>query len=85
MKQLISTAKQLGQLLQGARKSRDVSQEQLAHLSGISQARISFGELNAGRIPVERLLKILSSLELELVVQDKNASDSISTKSQLEW
>lgn len=85
MRQPISTEKQLGQLLLGLRKSQGLTQAQLAQQAGISQARLSVLELNPGRITVERLMRLLGVLGLELVVQEKGASAEASPSAQSEW
>ncbi|MEO6919957.1 MAG: helix-turn-helix domain-containing protein [Collimonas sp.] len=71
MKQIISTENQLGHLIQGLRKSQQLTQAQLAQKAGISQARLSVLELNPGRITIERLLRIMGALDLEMVIQEK--------------
>jgi HTH-type transcriptional regulator/antitoxin HipB len=71
MDQPISTERQLGHLLQGARKNARLTQAQLAQQAGISQERLSVLELNPGRITVERLLRLLGALGLELTIQKK--------------
>lgn len=85
MRQVISTERQLGQLLLGLRKSEGFTQAQLAQQAGISQARLSVLELNPGRITIERLLRLLGVLRLELVVRDKAASADVSSSAQSEW
>lgn len=85
MRQVISTEKQLGQLLLGLRKSQNLTQAQLAQQAGISQARLSVLELNPGRLTVERLLRLLGVLGLELAVQEKGACADASAGAQSEW
>jgi HTH-type transcriptional regulator / antitoxin HipB len=85
MRQVISTEKQLGQLLLGLRKSQNLTQAQLAQQAGISQARLSVLELNPGRLTVERLMRLLGVLGLELVVQEKGACADVSADAQSEW
>ena len=81
MKQTIITDRILGHLLQGRRKSRGLTQAQLAQRVGISQERLSVLELNPGRITVERLLRLASVLGLELVVQEK----TVPPPNESEW
>lgn len=85
MKQVISTEKQLGQLLQGQRKSCGLTQGQLAQQAGISQERLSVLELNPGRITIERLLRLAGALGLELVVQGKAAPADKPSTEKTEW
>lgn len=67
--QPIVTAAQLGTLLQGARKSRKLTQAQLGSRLGLSQARLSELELAAGTLSVDQLLAICAQLGLQLSVQ----------------
>lgn len=83
MKQLLSTAGQLGQVLQSARRAGKLSQTDLASRLGISQSRVSHMELNPGSISADQLLALVSSLGLELVVQDKRPADADSPT--VEW
>ncbi len=71
MKQILSLSKQLGPLLQAARKAAGLSQTELAQRLGISQSRISAMELDPGTINVEQLLALLAVLNLEVLVQPK--------------
>jgi len=70
--QVIRAPAQLGVLLKGVRRRQGLSQQDLAlKAGGISQARLSQLELQAGRLTMERLLLILSALDLELVVRPR--------------
>lgn len=71
MRQILSLSKQLGPLIQSARKSAGLSQTQLAQRLGISQSRISAMELDPGSINVEQLLALLAALNHEVLVQPK--------------
>ncbi|KDP87920.1 helix-turn-helix domain-containing protein [Cupriavidus basilensis] len=83
MKQLLSTAGQLGQVLQSARRAAKLSQTDLASRLGVSQSRVSHMELNPGSISADQLLALVSSLGLELVVQDKRPAGADSPT--VEW
>lgn len=72
MKQILSLSKQLGPLLQSARKSAGLSQTELAQRLGMSQSRISAMELDPGSINVEQLLALLAALNHEVIVQPKH-------------
>jgi HTH-type transcriptional regulator/antitoxin HipB len=72
MKQILSLSKQLGPILQSARKSARLSQTELAQRLGISQSRVSAMELDPGSINVDQLLALFAALNHELVVQPKN-------------
>ncbi|WP_420991978.1 helix-turn-helix domain-containing protein [Cupriavidus sp. 30B13] len=75
MKQQLSTATQLGQVLQSARRAAGLSQSDLAARLSVSQSRISHMELNPGTISASQLLALVSVLGLVLVVQDRGAAD----------
>jgi HTH-type transcriptional regulator/antitoxin HipB len=73
--QVIRAPAQLGVLLKGVRRRQGLSQQDLAlKAGGISQARLSQLELQAGRLTMERLLLILSALDLELVVRPRQTT-----------
>ena len=74
MKQILSLSRQLGPLLQSARKSAGLSQTALAQRLGISQSRVSAMELDPGSISVEQLLALLAALNHEVLVQPKQGA-----------
>ena len=74
MKQILSLSKQLGPILQSARKSAGLSQTELAQRLGISQSRVSAMELDPGSINVDQLLALLAALDHEVLVQPKNGT-----------
>ena len=74
MKQILSLSRQLGPLLQTARKSAGLSQTALAQRLGISQSRVSAMELDPGSISVEQLLALLAALNHEVLVQPKQGA-----------
>ncbi len=74
MKQILSLSRQLGPLLQAARKSAGLSQTALAQRLGISQSRVSAMELDPGSISVEQLLALLAALNYEVLVQPKRGA-----------
>lgn len=74
MKQILSLSKQLGPLLQSARKSAGLSQTALAQRLGISQSRMSAMEIDPGSISVEQLLALLAALNHEVLVQPKRGA-----------
>jgi len=74
MKQILSISKQLGPLLQSARRSAGLSQTALAQRLGISQSRVSAMELDPGSISVEQLLALFAALNHEVLVQPKQGA-----------
>ena len=70
---LATSADQLGQILKGVRKDLGLTQEQLGQKVGFHQKEISKMENGMGRTTVDRLFRLLSGLEFELVVRPRNA------------
>lgn len=69
---LATSADQLGQVLKGVRKNLGLTQDQVGQKVGIHQKEISKMENGMSRTSVERLYRLLSALELELVVRPRN-------------
>ncbi|MFC7411238.1 helix-turn-helix domain-containing protein [Hydrogenophaga atypica] len=69
--QTLVTASQLGVLLQGVRKSHQLTQAQLGERMGLSQRRISELEREPGTLSVDQLLAICARLGLQLTVQPR--------------
>lgn len=72
---LATSADQLGQILKGVRKSLGLTQEQLGLKIGVHQKEISKMENGMGRTTVDRLFRLLSGLEFELVVRPRKAEE----------
>ena len=85
MKQILTLSRQLGPLIQSARKSAGLTQTGLAQRLGLSQSRISAMELDPGTISVDQLLALLAALNYELLVQPKQGSDDERGSSAPEW
>lgn len=66
----IQTDSQLPLLLRALRKSRRLSQADLAQRLGVAQQTISQMERNAASVTVQRLTKVLSILGAQLVLRD---------------
>jgi HTH-type transcriptional regulator/antitoxin HipB len=65
MNDLARTPRQIGAIIQRARKKRDWSQMQLAEKSGLRQATISMIETGQTTARLETILAILAALDLE--------------------
>ena len=74
---VITTAKMLSHVIREFRYQGDLSQTDVAKLSGTTQARISAFENEPERTKLETLFKILAGLELELIVQPRKKSSDI--------
>ena len=83
--QPIVTPDQLGLILQGMRKSRKLSQAQLAARLGLSQNRISELERDAGTLSVEQLLAICAQLGLQLTVQPRDDARALPPPPATDW
>ena len=60
--------RQLGTILQSARKAQRLTQAALAERVGMSQSRISYLEKHAAEINVGQLMRICAALGLELTI-----------------
>ncbi len=65
----VRTADQLPALLQGFRKAAGLTQAEVAQQMGISQQTLSDLERHAESVSVGRLMRLLSVLGVELVLQ----------------
>lgn len=65
------TPRQLGQTLRGQRKSQQLTQQEAARIVGLLPKTISKLELATETATIESLFKLLSALQLELVVRPK--------------
>ena len=70
-RQLLTTSRQVGELLRRRRKARGISQQELASKLGISQGRLSALENDPASMPLARLIAIVNLLGLELTLMDK--------------
>lgn len=61
--------RQLGTILQSARKAQRLTQAELAERVGLSQSRISYLEKHASEINVGQLMRICVALGLELAIR----------------
>jgi HTH-type transcriptional regulator/antitoxin HipB len=74
MEYMITTPAQLGQVLEGCRKQQRLTQSDLGARVGLLQKAISAVETDPGRTNVARLFRLLSALDLELVLRDKRSA-----------
>jgi HTH-type transcriptional regulator / antitoxin HipB len=61
---------QLRQLLKSLRKSRQMTQAELARRLGVVQSRVADIERDPGAVSVEQLLQVLAMLGAQMVVRD---------------
>lgn len=74
MDYLIQTPSQLGQALRARRKARGSNQTAAGDRAGLTQNTVSKLELNPAPSTIDSLLRLLSALDLELVLRPKPAS-----------
>jgi HTH-type transcriptional regulator / antitoxin HipB len=68
---IIRTPEQLSPIFLGFRKGRALSQAQLAQQLGVSQQTISQLERNPNKATLQRLLKALSAMDVEMVLRSR--------------
>ena len=71
MRRLITASSQVGEILRGRRKARQLPQQELATKLGISQSRLSTLEAEPSGLTLDRLIALCNLLGLELVLQEK--------------
>jgi HTH-type transcriptional regulator/antitoxin HipB len=67
------TPRQLGQVLRGQRKSQQLTQKDAAKMVGLLPKTVSKMELATETATIESLFKLLSALQLELVVRSRSS------------
>ncbi|HMB72747.1 MAG TPA: helix-turn-helix domain-containing protein [Gammaproteobacteria bacterium] len=72
----VYTPKQLGKVLRGQRTTQMASQKKVAATVGLLPKTVSKLELDPETATIESLFKLLSALQLELVVRPRPAADS---------
>lgn len=86
MEVIARTPAQLGAALKSARIRRGLSQTDAASSVGLKQKTVSSLENIGAKTSVETLYKMLSALDLELVVREKDRGDtSARDQSSREW
>ncbi len=81
MRQLLTTTRQIGEILRARRKARRLSQTQLSAKLDISQERLSRLEKDPAGMTLQRLLSITNLLGFDLVIEDRPPK----TASKAEW
>ena len=56
----------IGDMIQQARKQRNMTQQQLGELIGVKKAQISRLENNTGNVTIETILKVFNALEAQV-------------------
>lgn len=76
--------RQLGTILQSARKAQRLTQAALAERVGMSQSRISYLEKHAADINVGQLMQICTALGLELTIGTRHQTPASTTPGE-DW
>jgi len=74
MRQVLTHAPQLRQIITARRRAAKLSQSALAAKLSLSQNRLSEIEATPGSLTVERLLELCNLLGLEVVIQDRSSA-----------
>ena len=82
MDYIARTPDQLGPLLRSCRKQRRMTQKATGAMVGLKQGTISAIEADPARTSINTLYKLLSALDLELVIRDKRMDP---THKKREW
>ena len=75
----VQLSSQLRQLLKSLRKSRQMTQAELARRLGVVQSRVADIERDPGAVSVEQLLQVLAMLGAQMVVRE-TATEASATK-----
>lgn len=79
MDYVITTPSQLANALRSARKAQGLSQADAGKLVGLLPKTISALENRPASVTMDSFLKLLSALDLELILQPKRSSSSMTT------
>ncbi|MBT9583495.1 helix-turn-helix domain-containing protein [bacterium] len=74
MEFFVANASQLGPVLQGWRKKKKLTQTELGARVGLSQFAVSALENAPEKAAVERLFRLLSALEVEVVLRERQTA-----------
>lgn len=74
--QRVTTPGQVADILRQRRRSRGLSQTDVALKLGLSQARVSAIESKPASLTLERLIALASLLDLEVVLRDRSSKRS---------
>lgn len=67
----------IGDMIQQARKQRNLTQQQLGELIGVKKAQISRLENNTGNVTIETILKVFNALEAKVNINVKMLNNRI--------
>ena len=73
----ISSPAMLGKFIRSYRKKKGINQKELGKKAGITQETISNLENQTKRIRIDNLFRILSALNLDLILTDKKEDKNV--------
>jgi len=76
MEYKIAIAQQLSSLLKSMRKKSGLTQKELGGKLGVSQRRVAAIEAKPESARFERILQILSELDADLIIRERNSKRS---------
>lgn len=79
------TPAQLGPILRSIRSERSLTQQETGAKVGLKQSTVSAIERSSGHASVDTLYKLLSALNLDLVVRDKPGDQGVTSARKREW
>ena len=85
MEYVLQTPAQLATHLRALRHAQDLTQAQLGRLVGLNQSRIAKIERDPSLVSMRQVLKILSALGVQVVLQPVGVSKAQSKRSTSEW
>lgn len=85
MEQLVTTPRQVGQILRARRRARGLAQSVVAAKLGLSQGRLSVLEKNADGLTLDRFVTLANALGLEIVIRDAAAPSPRKSARAREW
>jgi HTH-type transcriptional regulator/antitoxin HipB len=75
MEQRVVSIQHLGKVLRTARKEKGITQGQVAKSIGLDQPSLSKIERGESSVRVDTLLRLIATLDLDLIVQPRHKGD----------
>lgn len=76
MQHLVRTSKNIGHAIRQARKEKNLTQKDLASLSGVWQETISKIETGSSGTKLETIFDLMAALDLEITVSERSKGTS---------
>jgi len=85
MEYKIAIAQQLSTILKNKRKQSGLTQEDMGKKLGISQRVFARNEAHPEKVHFERILQILSELDVDLVIRERNSYGKNNSSNEESW